>query len=211
MSEAAQGVEKKFNGSLGAQIDSRQQFLQECDEPDNTKKKEPNSQLCFRESNQLFHDGQIQRRKIDQLVKIMVEETIMSDAETTYILDNVESRLKYLKNTEFVQANRTLNGKKLQNGYPLDRLLTWEDERRIFSVWIDQDRYFPAFQFEEKRPRIIIGKVIQLLPDYMHGWHIAYWFSGGNGWLNGNLPQNCLHIEDEVLRAAEQLTLGIHR
>ena len=211
MSEASQTVDKNFIGVREPQRDSRQQILQECHGSLTTKDEERHWQQCFRESNQLFHDGLIQRRKIDQLVKIMVEETIMSDVETTYIFDNVVSRLKYLKNTEFVLANRTLNRKKLQKGYPLDRLLSWEGEKKIFAVWIDQDRYFPAFQFEAMKPRIIIEKVIRFLPDYMHGWHIAYWFSGGNGWLNGDLPQNNLHKEDEVLRAAKQLALGIHR
>lgn len=186
---------------------SRQRIVNESDEFSNPRDKNLESALCFRESNELFHDRRIQRQRIDQLVNLFVQEPIMSDVEMEYILGNVKSRLTYLKNTEFAPIDRSINGETRSKGFPMERLLKWEQKKHIFSVCIGNDKFFPAFQFAGTEPRSIIEKVIQLLPDYMHGWHIAYWFSGSNGWLNGDSPKDLLHLDKKIIYAAKQVSL----
>ncbi len=186
---------------------SRQRIVHELEESSNAQGKNFESELCFRESNELFHDRRIQRQRIDQLVNLFVQEPIMSDVETEYILGNVKSRLTYLKNTEFVSVDRSLNGKTRSIGYAEDQLMSWEEKKKIFSVCVKNDKFYPAFQFSGSEPRLIIEKVIHVLPDYMYGWHLAYWFSGSNGWLNGDSPKDLLHLDKKILYAAKQVSL----
>lgn len=194
-----------------SQRDSRQHIVQELDEPKNLRDNSFESEVQFRESNELFHNREIQRQKIDHLVKLLTQDSIMSEVETEYILGNVKSRLKYLKNTEFVPVDRSLNRGTRPKEYPIDQLLKWEDKKKIFSVCVGEDKFFPAFQFAGKEPKLIIDKVIRLLPNYMYGWHIAYWFSGSNGWLNGDSPKDLLHLDDKIMYAAKQVSLDTYR
>ena len=74
-----------------------------------------------------------------------------------------------------------------------------------------QDRYFPAFQFEQQKPNPILEQILNLLPKDMHGWHIAFWFSSDNGWLGWDAPQNCLSQVESILKAAKQEALDLDR
>lgn len=212
--QMAEGQDRIDPNTVGVQElprDLHQPFPREHNESLDSQDKNRDSDLCTHESSQLFHDRQVQRQRIDQLVKLFVREPIMSDVETDYILGNVKSRLKYLKNTEFVTINDSLLGTTPPKGFPLERLLKWEEDKKIFAVWVDQNKFFPAFQFAKTKPKPIIERVIQLLPDYMHGWLIGYWFSGGNGWLNGVAPKELLQQEEKVLHAAKQVSLDRYR
>jgi hypothetical protein len=75
-------------------------------------------------------------------------------------------------------------------------------QRAIFGVRrLGKDRY-PAFQFQDGRPRKIIGKVLKALPAGMSPWQTALWFSSPNGWLDGDTPMNRLTDEAALLAAA---------
>lgn len=211
MTEAKEKIKRNM---LGVQVTPslpQRRIAQNHDESCKTKYETHHSGLCIRESTQLFHDRHVQRQKIDQIVKFLVQEPIMSEVETDYIFGNVTSRLTYLKKTEFVSIDRSLNGTTKRKGYPKERLSDWEKNKKIFSVWVDQDKFYPAFQFAAAKPKLIIEKVIQLLPDYMHGWLIAYWFSDSNGWLSGEAPKDLLDSGDRVLHAARQVSLDKYR
>lgn len=211
MTEAIEKIDRN-NVGVGESLQrSRRRNSQDSFESCEIKNETIQTEQCFRESTQIFHDRQIQRVKIDQLVKFFVQEPIMSEVETEYIFGNVKLRLTYLKQTEFVKIDRSSFGASKSNGYPIERLLKWEENKKIFSVSVDSDKFFPAFQFADNKPKIIIEKVIRLLPDYMNGWQIAYWFSGSNGWLSGDVPKELLHMEDKILYAAKQVALDKYR
>ena len=211
MTETVERIEQNTVGVRQSEQRSRRRNSQDSFESCNTKNDSNQTELCIRESTQIFHDLQIQRFKIDQLVKFFVQDSILSEVETEYIFGNVKLRLTYLKQNEFVKIDHSSNGASKSHGYPIERLLKWEENKKIFSVWVDSDKFFPAFQFADNKPKIIIEKVIQLLPDYMHGWQIAYWFSGYNGWLSGDVPKELLHMEDKILYAAKQVALDKYR
>lgn len=211
MPEAQKRIDPNIVAVQKHERGSRRHIVQEQDESSNTHYKNLESELCFRESKELFHDRKLQRQRIDQLVQLCAQDTIMSDVETEYILGNVKLRLTYLKNTEFVPVDRSLNGVTRSNGYPEDRLLMWEKKKKIFSVCVDNNNFFPAFQFENQKPRVILERILNVLPKDMHGWHIALWFSSDNGWLGGDFPQNCLDQEERILNAAKQEDLELDR
>ena len=165
----------------------------------------------FRGSKVGSHNSDQQRHKIDQFLQLLVEQPIMSDTETDYVLNNARLRLRYLQETEFAEISRSSTQDSNAPEYPLDRLLQWEAEKKLFAVWVDQAKYFPAFQFQNQNPMPIVGKILSILPNDMNGWHIAYWFSSENGWLGWEFPQRCLKQEERILNAAQQESLELHR
>lgn len=211
MTEVKERIKRDISGVQVPPSRLQRRNAQNLDESCNTKNEPHHLGLCIRESTQLFHDRHVQRHKIDQIVKFLVQEPIMSEVETDYIFSNVTSRLTYLKTTEFVSIDGSLNGATKRKGYPKERLSDWEKNKKIFSVCVEKDKFYPAFQFAKAKPKLIIEKVIQLLPDYMHGWLIAYWFSDGNGWLSGEAPKDLLDRGDKVLHAARQVSLDEYR
>ncbi len=79
----------------------------------------------------------------------------------------------------------------------------WKKARRIFGVRVSGREAYPAFQFQEGRPRPVIGKILTALPEEMTGWQSALWFSGPNGWLGGQAPVERLGDQSVVVAAAE--------
>lgn len=84
----------------------------------------------------------------------------------------------------------------------------WRLEGRIFGVrYQDEDRY-PAFQFENGRPKSIIAKILEYLsptdpaarsnpdlePPYSE-WATVFWFVSANGWLEGKMPVGQIDLE----------------
>ena len=117
MTEIIERIDRNTVGVRQSKQRSRRRNSRGSFESCNTKKDSNQTGLCIRESAQIFHDRQIQRLKIDQLVKFLVQDPILSEVETEYIFDNVKLRLTYLKQTEFVNIDRSSNGATKSNGY----------------------------------------------------------------------------------------------
>lgn len=214
MTEALERNEQNLVGVQQPMHHSRQQFFQTRAGSGNSVNEHHLSSTIerrFRVSDHLSHDGKQQRQKIDKLVELLVQEPIMSNVESDYIIENAKLRLQYLLETSFVKTTDSKNENYKSNVYPFNQLLSWEAKKKIFGVWVGQDRYFPAFQFERQKPNPILEKILKLLPKDMHGWHIAFWFSSDNGWLGWDVPQNCLSQEESILKAAEQEALELDR
>ena len=106
-----------------------------------------------------------------------------------------EMRATYLKTTE-LYTPEDIQGPSTK----------WKREGRVFAVQDGEKDLFPAFQFADGQPLPIIKKILKALPDYLSPWQTAFWFESGNGWLDGEIPQECLKNESEVIDAAEQLS-----
>ena len=78
-------------------------------------------------------------------------------------------------------------------------------EGRVFAIQDGEKDLFPAFQCADGQPLPIIKKILKALPDYLSPWQTAFWFESGNGWLDGEIPQECLKNESDLIDAAEQL------
>lgn len=193
---------------------SRRRIVQEQDHlfnRDNERDFAQSPEKSFRGSKAGFHDSDQQRRKIDQFLQLLVEQPIMSDTETDYVVNNARLRLQYLQETEFADVSGSSTKDSDSTDYPLERLLKWEAEKKLFAVWVDQAKYFPVFQFQNQNPMPIVGKILRILPHDMNGWHIAYWFSSENGWLGWDFPRHCLNQEERILNAAKQESLELDR
>ena len=214
MTDVIERTEQNVVGVQQPSHDSQRQIAPTRDESGksvNERHLPSNIDRQFCVSNLHSHDGKQQRQKIDKLVELFVQEPIMSGMEMDYIIDNAKLRLDYLLGTEIVKATDSKNEHYESNVYSFDRLLHWEAEKKIFGVWVGQERYFPAFQFENQKPNPIIERILYILPKDMHGWHIAFWFSSDNGWLGWDVPQNCLSQEKSILKAAKQEALELDR
>ena len=108
--------------------------------------------------------------------------------------ENAEMRAAYLQTMKLYTAE-DIQGPSAK----------WKREGRIFAVQHDGKYLFPAFQFADGEPLPIIRKILEALPEDMCPWETAFWFESGNGWLGGEVPQECLKNESEVIDAAEQL------
>ena len=214
MPEALDRIDPNVVGVPESSRRSRRRNVQEQNHPVNRDSERDfahGTEKRFRGSDVGFHDSDHQRHKIDQFLKLLVEQPIMSDTETDYVVNNARLRLQYLQETEFAEVSGPSSKNSESTGYPLDTLLKWEAEKQLFAVWVDQAKYFPAFQFQNQNPMPIVGKILNILPNDMTGWHIAYWFSSENGWLKWDFPQHCLNQEERILNAAKQESLELHR
>ena len=118
-----------------------------------------------------------------------------ADIDREIARKNAELRARYLRTTELYTAE-DIQGPSSE----------WKREGRIFAIQHDGKDLFPAFQFADGQPLPIIQKILEALPDYLSPWQTAFWFESGNGWLGGEIPQECLKNESEVIDAAEQLS-----
>ena len=113
---------------------------------------------------------------------------------------NAEMRAAYLQTTKLYTAEdiRALN--------PSESSTKWKREGRVFAIQHDGKDLFPVFQFADGKPLPIIKEILKVLPEDMSPWQTAFWFESGNGWLGGEVPQECLKNESKVIDAAEQLS-----
>jgi hypothetical protein len=86
----------------------------------------------------------------------------------------------------------------------------WLHEGRVFAVDSGHGRLFPAFQFEDGKPRPVIGRILAALDGQLSGWAPLLWFTASNGYLEGARPVDRLGTDpdDVVAAAAYQASLS---
>ncbi len=116
--------------------------------------------------------------------------------------DNAEAQARFIDDVKCYSAEEIA---RLAGHVASNRSATatrWKTQRAIFGVRrLGRDRY-PAFQFQDGRPRKIVGKVLEALPRDMSPWQTALWFSSSNGWLDGDKPMERLADAASLLAAA---------
>ena len=118
---------------------------------------------------------------------------------------NAELRATYLRTNELYTAEDIWEQAAKKPTNPSEPSAKWKREGRVFGV-LDGEKYlFPAFQFADGQPLPIIKKILKVLPEDMSPWQTAFWFEAENGWLGGEIPQEYLENESELIYAAEQL------
>ncbi len=143
---------------------------------------------------------------ISKLVDIVLNDSERANVELDLEMDNAQLRADYLKSEKLLTSAqvRQRSGLSLKNkSEPASR---WRRDRKLFSVAKKGMELFPAFQFRDGQPRPVIKKVLNILPSSFSPWQIAFWFASGNGWLDGEAPQDCLDAPNEVIDAAERTT-----
>ena len=133
-------------------------------------------------------------KRIDAMVKDLLKDEECADIDLEIERDNAELRATYLQTTE-LYTPEDIQGPSAK----------WKREGRVFAIQDDGKDLFPAFQFADGQPLPIIKKILEALPEDMSPWQTAFWFESGNGWLDGEVPQECLKNESDLIDAAEQL------
>ena len=125
--------------------------------------------------------------------------------DTDLALDNFVLRQEYLDETPLLTAKQIHDRSGVRSSNPSEPASRWKKEGRTFAVRIQRRDLYPAFQFQDGVPRPLIKEVLAALPAEMTSWQKAFWFASGNGWLDGDEPQQRLDHGEQVLYAAGQL------
>ncbi len=150
--------------------------------------------------------GAIRERHIDQLLEIVADDipSATTEAEIDLETQNAQMRAAYLAEVTLLTAAQVREQSGLNPHNKSEPASRWKREKKIFGVRKGVTYLYPAFQFENGEPRPVIRKILAEIADRFTPWQIAFWFQSGNGWLDGEEPQNCLHRIEEVAMAAKR-------
>ena len=126
--------------------------------------------------------------------------------ESALAVDNFELRSQYVRETPLLTAAQINEMSGLHPKNKSEPASRWKAEGKTLAIRIGGRDLYPEFQFEEGSPRPIMKSILKALPQTMSAWQKAIWFASGNGWLDGDEPQDCLDDGDSVVAAARQLT-----
>ena len=142
-------------------------------------------------------------KNFENLMTLFAKKITLGKTNFELELRNAELRTDYLVRNKLLTSNEIhdLSGCKSANlNEPASR---WKREGKIFAVQNLGTKLYPSFQFLNRKPRPIIKSVLDVIRDDFSDWQIAFWFESGNGWLDGEEPQDCLDQVDDLLQAAE--------
>ena len=142
---------------------------------------------------------------IEKMIEVILSDTPRSRFEIELDLDNARLRAGYLRETALLTTAQVRSVSGLEPRNKSEPASRWKRERKLFAVRHRGADLYPAFQFEDGSPRAVIKKVLAALPKDMSGWQVAMWFASGNGWLDGDAPQEHLVEPDAVIDAALKL------
>ena len=129
-----------------------------------------------------------------------------SGVEAELAVDNLELRRAYLDETPMLTAVQIHHMSGLRSRNASEPASRWKSEGKTFAVRVGRRDLYPAFQFEDGAPHPVVRDVLAALPEAMTGWQKALWFASGNGWLDGDEPQQRLHDGELVVAAARRLS-----
>ena len=130
--------------------------------------------------------------------------------EKDLVYDNLVARRDYLASTPLLTAAQIHEISGLDSSNRSEPASRWQKEGKTFGIRIGQPFLYPAFQFRDGRPHEALIDILAALPKDMSAWQRAFWFASGNGWLNGDKPQQRLDDADSVVEAARQLSNPAH-
>ncbi len=151
------------------------------------------------------HAAALQERHIEKLLEIIAEDLPRARVEAELDLDNARLRAAYLAETPLLTAAEVRQQSGLTPRNKSEPASRWKREGKLFALRKGSVDLYPAFQFEDGTPKPVMGKILAALPGEMTPWQTALWFASGNGWLDGEEPQNCLARPEEVIEAAKRL------
>ena len=129
-----------------------------------------------------------------------------SDVERDLVIDNLAARREYLDDTPTLTAAQIHRMSGLASRNESEPASRWKKEGKTFAVRLGRRDLYPAFQFQDGKPRTVVHDVLSALPSNMTPWQTAFWFASGNGWLDGDEPQHRLEDGNRVVEAARQLS-----
>ena len=147
------------------------------------------------------------RQSLDRMLDLLMadEDAPRSSVEADILIDNLELRAAYLRETGMLTSEEIHRASGLRSRNVSEPASRWKREGRIFAVRQGRADLYPAFQFQDGAPHPTIKAVLAAFPAKMTPWQKALWFASGNGWMDGDEPQRRLDDGELVVRAARQL------
>lgn len=144
---------------------------------------------------------------LDRMLELLVagEDAPRSAVEADILIDNLELRATYLRETAMLTSEDIHRGSGLRSRNVSEPASRWKREGRIFAVRQGRADLYPAFQFQDGAPHPAVRSVLAAFPAKMTAWQKALWFASGNGWLDGDEPHRRLDDPERVVRAARHL------
>lgn len=145
---------------------------------------------------------------VDQIPLLLLAD--IPSIEKDLVFDNLAARIQYLEETPVLTAAQIHDLSGLNSRNRSEPASRWKKEGKTFGIRVGKPYVYPAFQFKEGRPCEGLAEILDALPDDMTGWQTAFWFTSGNGWLNGDQPQQRLDDVSLLVKAAQQLSNLAH-
>ncbi len=147
------------------------------------------------------------RQSLDRMLELLVADEYAphSPVEADILIDNLELRAAYLRDTGLLTSEDIHKASGLRSRNLSEPASRWKREGRIFAVRQGRADLYPAFQFQDGAPHPAVRAVLAAFPEKMSAWQRALWFASGNGWLAGDEPQSRLDDGELLVRAARRL------
>ena len=149
--------------------------------------------------------SRLSEANIEKILDVILSDAPRPRVENELEIDNARLRSRYLQQTSLLTGAEVRAASGLNPRNKSEPASRWKREGRLFAVRRSGVDHYPAFQFADGAPRPVIKEVLSALPKDMTAWQIAMWFASGNGWLDGDEPQECLSAPDAVVEAARRL------
>ncbi len=144
----------------------------------------------------------LSERNIETMVDLLLGADPLAAAMPAIERDNAAAQADFLKRWPVLTADAVAAQAEHGSANRSATASRWKKARRIFGMRVSGREAYPAFQFREGRPRSVVSKVLEALPPGFTGWQTAFWFTGPNGWLDGQAPVERLEDEAAVVAAA---------
>lgn len=142
---------------------------------------------------------------IEKILDVILSDAPRPRVENELEIDNARLRSRYLQETPLLTGAEVRAASGLNPRNRSEPASRWKREGKLFAVRRSGVDHYPAFQFADGAPRPVVKEILAALPKNMTAWQIAMWFASGNGWLDGDEPQERLPDPDAVVEAARRL------
>lgn len=150
------------------------------------------------------------RRRLEDLIEVMLPESIPSPAEVWHAQQSAQARSELLQEFGALTAEEVADraGSKARNRSALAS--RWHSEGRIFAVPWHGRALYPAFQFTDARPSATVEQAVANLRERgLDGWPLALWFTTPSGWLWDARPVDLLDEDPKGVLAAAGEALSL--
>ena len=144
-------------------------------------------------------------RRIERLVEAYLDVDPLESVERDIDEDNAEARRDFMATVPTLDSAEVHRRSGRRGAAVAQTAHEWKRAGRILGVPFDGRDAFPAFQFQEGRPRPIMRRVLAALPGDLTPWQRAFWLTSATDDLGGAAPSDLVKAGDErVVEAARQ-------
>ena len=147
---------------------------------------------------------ELQEERISKLAEALALSDMPTPLDSLIETDNAHLRAEVYDNISVYLSDdiHRISGAKSDNKAAIAN--RWRGQGKIFGYKRGRTVLYPRFQFEDGKPRPIIQKILDILPESFGDWQRIFWFISPTGYLSDERPMDCLGEEERVLKAASK-------